>query len=47
MKHTNNSKYKWSYSGTNSKGEKKFKHDVDETLDDVLEYLNNSAKAVN
>tara|TARA_R110002051_G_scaffold323783_1_gene418523 strand:+ start:854 stop:1471 length:618 start_codon:yes stop_codon:yes gene_type:complete len=36
---TNDSAYNWRYSGTNSKGEPKFKHDVDETLDDVLEYL--------
>ena len=31
--------YNWSYVGRNSKGEKKFRHDVNETLDDVLEYL--------
>tara|TARA_R110000765_G_C18702992_1_gene581995 strand:- start:109 stop:729 length:621 start_codon:yes stop_codon:yes gene_type:complete len=37
----NNTKqeYKWSFSGVNSKGEPKFNHDVEETLDDVLEYL--------
>jgi hypothetical protein len=39
VKRTSDRKYKWSYSHRNSKGEAKFKHDVGETLCDVLEYL--------
>ena len=31
--------YKWTFSGMNSKGEPKFKHDVNETLSEVLKYL--------
>ena len=37
MKHTE--EYKWSYSRTNSKGEIKFRHDTNETFEDVIEYL--------
>jgi len=40
VKHTE--EYKWSYDRTNSKGEKHFRHDTDETLEDVLEFLQTS-----
>ena len=37
MKHTE--QYNWSFSRVNSKGEAKFKHKTDESLDEVLDYL--------
>jgi len=37
VKHTD--KYKWSYARTNSKGEAKFRHDTNESLDEVTKYL--------
>ena len=40
MKHTE--EYDWSYDRTNSKGEKHFRHDTNETLEDVLEFLQKS-----
>jgi len=40
VKHTE--EYDWSYDRTNSKGEKHFRHDTNETLEDVLEFLQKS-----
>jgi hypothetical protein len=37
MKHT--SEYNWSYTGTNSKGEKKFRHTTNESVEDVMDYF--------
>ena len=37
MEHT--TKYDWSYSGTNSKGEAKFRHITNESVEDVIAYL--------
>jgi len=37
VKHT--SAYNWSYNGTNKKNEKKFRHTTNESLEDVISYL--------
>ena len=37
MKHT--TEYDWSYSRTNSKGEAKFRHTTNESVEDVMAYL--------
>jgi len=41
VKHIKEKEYNWSFNRKNSKGEVLFSHSTDETVDDVIEFLEN------